>query len=1282
MILAGIRIRSSGTAIWQCHIGTNAAGTAAQSNGTGILVTDLAISNLIGAASVGNVVSGNGMGIRLDGAGDGNRVAGNLIGTSASGLAALPNTLHGVQVANTSGSIIGGSSVDGNVVSGNGGAGVALEAGSSNTTIQFNRIGVTWFGAPIGNTTAGVLINASGNLVGGLGAENLIGSTTAGPGVLVASGTGNTIVNRSLGNAGLAIDLAPAGATPNDPLDADTGPNGLQNTPVLTSAIPLAGNVQISGSFDGAPNTPVVVDIFSDTACDASGHGEGEDRVAGVSFTTDAAGFATFSTFTAGLLPLGTAISATATTSDGTSEHSLCVLVAPGPTPTPTSTPTITPTPGPPTPTFTPTPTGTPTPIPPTPTPGAPGIVDLEVSEAPGRYLPLPADVLLWGIRVRNLGSEAAPDVRVRVSLPTSFASTSGEGPGWFCTTSAVLTDVVVECGTVQLLPGQEVVLNFVGDPIDSHDLEASAIVSSTAPDANPGNGATNSRPYADLHLCGSLSYGLSPGAFRITNLGPSNAVGVALSRFYATDFLILPNVPARGFVDVDRIHNFPRAETRSVPGSVTSDVFDPNPGDNTATSTDIRVDCQRLGLPCFLLQYFAEATCNDRNGRLVLCLGPIPPPASLRSGIRRAAEFADDLPVYYRVRDELFTATPAGRRVTQLYYGHGPEVVGLLALNPALKDQGLATIEAWSPSLRALVEGRGDQAIMTPDMTATMQSLLDGLKAAGSPALRGAIEAEEARLQLASLTGKTMTQARAHLESTLSTRTTVPVSASIRGAGGSFFHTDLRILNPAATLAAPVTVRFRCAFGPSCDNTTSLLLLPGQMRAFDDVVGELFGAPGAFGAIEVEGDVVVDSRLYTPERSQPTNGMNVPGLTLDEAHAESVLTTLSHSNDPSRGFRTNIGIYNPNDLPLEVTVLLFDPSGTEIGHVSRTVAARTSHQINDIFREAGASADVDSAYAVVAADGVAELFAYAGVIDNRSQDAILVRGKNSRAAAGNGPVILPVAASVPGVNGSFFRSDVEVFNPSSTETVTVTARYRCAGGSCGNAEQTFTLAPRQLRRFDDIVATLFSAPGTLGAIEFEGAVHVDSRLYTPSRQEPSLGMSVPGVLLRDAAAVESVVPSLSHSAVTTTGYRSNLGVYNPEAFDQTATVTLLRPDGTQLGSFSLTVPAFTLHQVPAFATAGITADVENAYAVVKSAGAPLICYAAVADNRSQDPVFLLGRGRPQVPGALLRGAPWPTRLAAIAQDGADRLSRHAGSLLLTVLGGLLASGFLALRLG
>ena len=115
--------------------------------------------------------------------------------------------------------------------------------------------------------------------------------------------------------------------------------------------------------------------------------------------------------------------------------------------------------------------------------------------------------------------------------------------------------------------------------------------------------------------------------------------------------------------------------------------------------------------------------------------------------------------------------------------------------------------------------------------------------------------------------------------------------------------------------------------------------------------------------------------------------------------------------------------------------------------------------------------------------------------------------GRLSIALPEPGPVsvTLPAAASLHGAPPTFFHSDVSVFNPSATQAATVTARYRCFTGACGNALQTFTVPPRQLRVFDDIVGTLFSAPETGGAVEFSGNVLVDSRLYTPSRPAPTV---------------------------------------------------------------------------------------------------------------------------------------------------------------------------------
>ena len=77
-------------------------------------------------------------------------------------------------------------------------------------------------------------LGASDNMVGGsdTGAGNVIAFNYAG--VIVASGTGNSILGNSIhSNAQLGIDLAGGGVTANDPGDSD----GIQNFPQLSSAI-------------------------------------------------------------------------------------------------------------------------------------------------------------------------------------------------------------------------------------------------------------------------------------------------------------------------------------------------------------------------------------------------------------------------------------------------------------------------------------------------------------------------------------------------------------------------------------------------------------------------------------------------------------------------------------------------------------------------------------------------------------------------------------------------------------------------------------------------------------------------------------------------------------------------------------------------------------------------------------------------------------------------------------------------------------------------------------
>jgi parallel beta-helix repeat protein len=145
-----------------------------------------------------------------------------------------------------------------------------------------------------------------------------------GPGIAVTSGTGNSIRGNSIfSNNGLGIDLGTAGVTANDGADPDTGPNNLQNFPVITSVVSSANSMTIQGSLKSLPNTAFQIDFFSNGAVDPSGNGEGAQFINSASVNTDNNGDATINaTFPVGLAP-GRVITATATDPNGnTSEFS------------------------------------------------------------------------------------------------------------------------------------------------------------------------------------------------------------------------------------------------------------------------------------------------------------------------------------------------------------------------------------------------------------------------------------------------------------------------------------------------------------------------------------------------------------------------------------------------------------------------------------------------------------------------------------------------------------------------------------------------------------------------------------------------------------------------------------------------------------------------------------------------------------------------------------------------------------------------------------------------
>jgi hypothetical protein len=322
----------------------------------GVLILD-ATNNVIGGTTTAarNVISGNSAdGVEILGIGlspTGNLVQGNFIGTDSTGRSALSNGAGapagaggGVQLIDADNNTIGGTVAGArNVIAGNGVAGI-LDNGSQSNAIQGNFVGVGADGVTAVPNAAGVWLMGS-NV--GVAQNNLIGGTVAGSGNLIEFNSGAGVIvsgsaasgdgilgNSIFSNGGLGIDLGNDGVTPNSPGGPHTGPNNLQNSPVITAVTPGSSTTTVQGALNSTPSSAFRLEFFSSAHCDPSGFGQGQTFLGFTNVSTDGSGNASFSVPLGIVLPVGTSVAATATDpANDTSEFSRCFPPLPNPTP-------------------------------------------------------------------------------------------------------------------------------------------------------------------------------------------------------------------------------------------------------------------------------------------------------------------------------------------------------------------------------------------------------------------------------------------------------------------------------------------------------------------------------------------------------------------------------------------------------------------------------------------------------------------------------------------------------------------------------------------------------------------------------------------------------------------------------------------------------------------------------------------------------------------------------------------------------------------------------------
>lgn len=340
--------------IWKNFVGTNKAGSAAVANtGSGISAhggnTSIGSvgSSSGGDFSLGNLISGNQSGgVNANPSSEDGlhimQIIGNLIGTDASGVNAIPNnTTNPTGVALSffnDGVVIVGDThpLARNIISGNYGTGIVFGPGILSTATVNNYIGVNKNGAPLGNSRNGVELWGTFDYLGNNGVGNVIANNGLN-GVYVngRTGVGNRIRFNSIYNNGaLGIDLTadttipiqPDGVTPNDCDDADTGANDLQNFPLLYSPTFEGNTMTVSGILQSQAGKTYALDFYASAAADPSGYGEGQTFLGSKNVTiaanSNAAPF--IFTFTGSVTP-GMKITATATDNNGNTSEFSCV---------------------------------------------------------------------------------------------------------------------------------------------------------------------------------------------------------------------------------------------------------------------------------------------------------------------------------------------------------------------------------------------------------------------------------------------------------------------------------------------------------------------------------------------------------------------------------------------------------------------------------------------------------------------------------------------------------------------------------------------------------------------------------------------------------------------------------------------------------------------------------------------------------------------------------------------------------------------------------------------
>jgi len=450
-----------------------------------------------------------------------------------------------------------------------------------------------------------------------------------------------------------------------------------------------------------------------------------------------------------------------------------------------------------------------------------------------------------------------------------------------------------------------------------------------------------------------------------------------------------------------------------------------------------------------------------------------------------------------------------------------------------------------------------------------------------------------------------------------------LPGIARVPGLFNSYWQSDVIIHNPSDA-QQKVDIRYVPTGAPAGTMSTTITLEPSEIRVVKDALKTLFNQDGGGGAffLTPESGINVTSRTYT-SNDKGTFGFGMNGIDFYAGAASARFPVTFAGAFPGLNFRTNVVLTDVGGRGADTAINAISFLGA-IGTVNLpfSVDPNSQMQYNSISTSLGLLSTDTAALVVQPTRG--EAIASVISIDNRTNDPTYFPPDLPS------PIVrtIPVIGHVDGVNNSRFRSDLYLYNPSTTAR-TVTLQMK-AWDSNDTQTISFTMLPSEARVIPDVMLRLFNRSG-IARLRYQSSgdsngVRVTSRTYSIDDNGGTYGFLMPPLNNFQSAVSGDSLEILG--VVGGKQYRTNVGLVDLTAFPSSqpasARIEIIDDKGKTIDQFTVPVPSAGGVQINDIFHSRNLGDGPAAALIRVSPLSGLIgAYATMNDNGTNDPTYL-----------------------------------------------------------